>query len=71
MGIFGLLAAMLAVTRKTGQKMDGLSYMTVLIAAAVGIGMGFLETGVDNFGHIGGFIGGLLLGAAFCGSKKE
>lgn len=69
--VFGLLAAMLAVTRKTGQKMDGLSYMTVLIAAAVGIGMGFLETGVDNFGHIGGFIGGLLLGAAFCGSKKE
>ncbi len=69
--IFGLMAAMLAVTRRTGQKIDGLSYMTMLVIAVAGIGMGFLETGIDNFGHIGGFIGGLISGTALCRPKKE
>lgn len=72
--IFGLLAAMLVVAKRSGQKVDGLSYMTVLIVAVIGIGMGSLEAGVDNYGHIGGFIGGLISGALVSGlsrNKKE
>ncbi len=57
--IYGLLGAMLLLTRKRGSAYTGMSYSTMLLLAATAIGMGFLETGVDNMGHIGGFLGGM------------
>ncbi|MDY4080411.1 MAG: rhomboid family intramembrane serine protease [Candidatus Metalachnospira sp.] len=69
--IFGLLGAVLVISKKTGQKLDGLGYTTMLAVAVVSIGMGMLDAGVDNFGHIGGFIGGLISSALIYRSKKE
>ncbi|MDO4531267.1 MAG: rhomboid family intramembrane serine protease [Bacillota bacterium] len=57
--IYGLLGAMLLLTRKRGAAYTGMSYSTMLLLAATAIGMGFLEPGVDNLGHIGGFLGGM------------
>ena len=69
--IFGLLGAVLVLAKKTGQKLDGLGYTTMLAVAVASIGMGMLDAGVDNFGHIGGFVGGLITSAFIYRSKKE
>lgn len=69
--IFGLLALIIVTVKKSGRKMDGLGYMTMLIMAAASIGMGFLDAGCDNFGHIGGFAAGLIAGAVLSGRRKE
>ena len=55
--IYGLLGAMLLLTKKKGSQYTDMSYSTMLFLAATAIGMGFLEPGVDNLGHIGGFLG--------------
>ena len=63
--IYGLLGAMLLLTKKRGVRYTGMNYSTILLMALVSIGLGFLETGVDNFAHIGGFLGGILVFGVF------
>lgn len=58
--IYGLLGAMLLLTRKRGAAYTGMNYATMLLLAFTAICFGFLEEGVDNFAHIGGFLGGSL-----------
>ena len=57
--IYGLLGAMLLLTKKKGPRYTGMSYSTMLMLAATAIGLGFFEPNVDNLGHIGGFLGGM------------
>ncbi|MBQ9091787.1 MAG: rhomboid family intramembrane serine protease [Anaerotignum sp.] len=57
--IYGLLGAMLLLTKKRGSRYTGMNYSTMLLLAATAICLGFLEPGVDNLGHIGGFLGGM------------
>ena len=59
--IYGLLGAMLLLTKKQGAQYTGMNYSTMLLLAATAICMGFLEPGVDNLGHIGGFLGGMAM----------
>lgn len=59
--IYGLLGAMLLLTKKRGSQYTGMSYSTMLLLAATAIGMGFFEPNVDNLGHIGGFLGGMAM----------
>ena len=59
--IYGLLGAMLLLTKKRGPRYTGMSYSTMLFLAATAIGLGFFEPNVDNLGHIGGFLGGMAL----------
>lgn len=59
--IYGLLGAMLLLTKKRGARYTGMNYSTMLLLAASAIGIGFLQEGVDNFAHIGGFLGGILV----------
>lgn len=70
--IFGLVGAMLLLTRKRGARVTGMSYSTMLLLAVSILGFGLLDPWVDNFGHIGGLLGGA---AAFClmmrGNGKE
>ena len=61
--IYGLLGAMLLVTKTKGARYTGMSYSTMLLLAATAILLGFFEPNVDNLGHIGGFLGGM---AMFC-----
>ena len=57
--IYGLLGAMLLLTKKRGSRYKGMSYTTMLLLAATAICLGFFEPNVDNLGHIGGFLGGM------------
>ena len=45
--------------KKRGARYTGMNYSTMLLLAATAIGFGFLQEGVDNFAHIGGFLGGI------------
>lgn len=67
--IYGLLGAMLMLTRKRGAAYTGMNYATMLLLAFSAIGMGFLEPGVDNLAHIGGFLGGSLCFTLFMRQK--
>jgi len=69
--IFGLIGAVLILSKMKHRNIDGLGYMTMLIIAVSSIGMGMMTANVDNFGHIGGFIGGIIIGYAACRLKKE
>lgn len=59
--IYGLLGAMLLLTKKHGSRYTGMNYSTMLLLAATAICFGFLEPNVDNLGHIGGFLGGIAM----------
>lgn len=59
--IYGLLGAMLLLTKKRGARITGMSYSTMLVLAISAIGLGFLDPQVDNFAHIGGLLGGMLM----------
>ena len=59
--IYGLLGAMLLLTKKRGPRYTGMNYSTMLLLAATAICMGFFEPNVDNLGHIGGFLGGMAM----------
>jgi len=56
--IFGLLGALVYYGRRTGSKIvhrEALQYAVVLFF------FGFIMTGVDNYAHAGGFVGGFLM----------
>lgn len=59
--IYGLLGAMLLLTKKRGSRDTGMNYATMLLLAVTGIGFGFLEPQVDNMAHIGGLLGGMAM----------
>lgn len=59
--IFGLMGAVMVYSRKKGKRDIGISYTTMVLLAVVGLLMGFVQTGVDNFAHIGGFFTGAVL----------
>ena len=59
----GILGAMLVLTKKYGERYADMNYSTMLLLAFVSIGFGFMEMGIDNYAHLGGFFGGILCGA--------
>lgn len=56
--IFGLIGAMLLLTKKRGARATGINYSTMLLLVVSMLGIGFLDPLVDNFGHIDGILGG-------------
>ena len=69
--IYGLLGAMLLLTKKKGPRYTGMNYSTMLLLAATAICLGFFEPNVDNLGHIGGFLGGMAGFFLFFPRKKK
>lgn len=65
--IFGVLGALLVILKKSGQRLGGVDYVTMLVIVVFEIGMGVLTPGVDNFGHAGGLLAGLVCGFVVCG----
>lgn len=57
--IFGLMGTALVWTKKRGASVTGMNYATMLLLVFSALGMGMLDTGVDNFAHLGGFLGGV------------
>ncbi|MDE6181630.1 MAG: rhomboid family intramembrane serine protease, partial [Eubacteriales bacterium] len=58
--IFALEGAILYYSLKTKRKIDNLDFYVFILLAIVGISSGFLSDNIDNAGHIGGFIAGII-----------
>lgn len=61
--VFGLLAAegmFVFQNRQLLGQRAGRALMSVLYIAAINLFIGFTSTGIDNFGHLGGLLGGVL-----------
>lgn len=64
-GILGALAAFYLVRRDTLGKMGRQNLVGLLMIAAFNLILGFIVEGIDNWAHMGGLVGGFLLGLAF------
>ncbi len=61
--IFGLLAAegvFLIQNRQLLGPQAGRAFLNLLMIAAINLVFGFTTTGVDNYGHLGGILGGII-----------
>jgi len=66
--IFGLLGALVHYGRKSGSSY---TYSQAMRYAVILFVMGLLMRGVDNSAHLGGFVGGYLMSAAFNPMTRE
>lgn len=70
--IFGLIAGVLTYTKIKKHSMEGFDNYLMLIFAIIGIFSGFLMDNVDNWGHIGGFVSGIITSLVILrGDKNE
>lgn len=70
--IFGLMGANIAYSLINKKSMDGLDLGLLVIFAVINIGTGVLIPNVDNWGHLGGLIGGIIVSLIICiGEKKN
>ena len=67
--VFGLIGIVLILSKKG--IISDINYMSMLLMAIINLGSGFLKQNIDNFGHIGGFAAGIILGALFVAFKKN
>jgi len=66
--IFGLLGALVHYGRKSGSSY---TYSQAMRYAVILFVMGLIMPGVDNSAHLGGFVGGYLMSAAFNPLTRE
>ena len=59
--ICGLMGAVLIISAVEKKDVGGLSYFTMVIYSILVLAMGLLGSGVDNYGHIGGFVTGAVI----------
>ncbi len=58
--IFGLFGALVYYGRHRGGTFGSNIFRQMLIWAGIAFLFGFIGTGIDNWGHLGGFLGGLI-----------
>jgi len=68
--IFGLFGALIYYGRHRGGTFGSNIFRQMLIWAGIAFLFGFLAAGVDNWGHLGGFLGGLAI-SALVGYKEK
>jgi len=68
--VYGLIGVIFAYTRITGRSIEHMNWYIMFLFAGMGIAMGLMTEGVDNFGHLGGLIGGAIIGAILVGVLK-
>lgn len=64
--IFALGGAILYFSKIRNIKLDGLDFHFLLMLTLISILIGFSLQNIDNAGHIGGFISGLIVCSIFC-----
>jgi len=69
--IFGLFGALIYYGRHRGGTFGSAIFRQILIWAGFGFFLGFLMPGVDNWGHLGGFLGGILMAALLGYQEKK
>ena len=60
--VFAVTGALLYIVSRERGQLGALTMRRMLLLAALSIYNGFVSTGVDNYAHVGGLIGGFLLG---------
>ncbi|MCL1845375.1 MAG: rhomboid family intramembrane serine protease [Defluviitaleaceae bacterium] len=63
--VFGIFGAIFAYSRITKHSLDFINWYLLLIYIGINLVMGFATPGIDNFAHIGGLVGGLLIGGIY------
>ncbi len=63
---FGLDGALLAIIFFSGRKVDGGYIQRVLVSVLLSLYSGYAAGNVDNEAHLGGLIGGFVLGMIIC-----
>ena len=58
-GIYGLLGAILLLSKASGQTLEGLNSYIIWLIFISGIVYSVISPNIDAFAHIGGFLGGL------------
>jgi len=61
-GIFGLMGALLAFAIIERHKLQKKSISSLVQVIAINLFIGLSIKNIDNFGHIGGLLGGILIG---------
>ncbi|MFH5836673.1 rhomboid family intramembrane serine protease [Proteiniclasticum sp. C24MP] len=61
--IFGLLGAILVITLFGKKKSMKSMFSRIMIVLAINLFSGFTSSNIDNFGHIGGLLGGIVITA--------
>ncbi|RXI40836.1 rhomboid family intramembrane serine protease [Clostridium tetani] len=64
--IFGLLGACLVISLKYKDRVGKVFVNNIISVIFVNLIIGFSVSNVDNFGHIGGLIGGVLISTLIC-----
>lgn len=63
--IFGVVGALLYIVFRNKGRLEDLSLPRMIIFIILSLGMGFSSPSTCNAAHVGGFLGGILLGAIF------
>ncbi len=61
--VFGVAGGLIALAIWNKGQVEGITTKELLIMLAVSLAYGFTEADVDNAGHIGGLIGGFIIGS--------
>ncbi len=60
--VFGTVGALLAIALRNGGRVEGLKMKGILIMIALMLFAGFTASGINNAAHVGGLVGGFLMG---------
>ena len=63
--IYGLVGFIFLYTKLSKRTIEFINWYVMFIYIGIGIGMGFTQTGIDNFAHLGGLISGAILGVGY------
>lgn len=69
--IFGLIGALIYFGYNYRHKISHILLYQMISVVVVNLTYGFLQSNVDNFGHIGGLVGGFLMAFAVGASNKR
>ena len=68
--VFGVIGGLLAWAVFHKGRVGTLTAKGLMGMAALSLYFGFTTAGVDNWGHIGGLLGGFLLGGIYAAASK-
>jgi len=69
--IFAVIGALLYIVIRNKGRLEDLSSMQLLLIIGCTLYCGFVNTGIDNAAHIGGLLGGIVLGIILYHKKRK
>lgn len=69
--IFGMVGALLWMVLLYRGNVEGLTVKGIVVMLFLSLYLGFAETGVDNWCHIGGLVTGFLVAALLCHKRED